>query len=157
GHPHDPVTHSHHNGVWISHHDVNGIDFWGDRGKKLGRIATRQIDEYTDADESASLTALSYWIGPEGESLLEERRRITVEPLANEEFQMTIDLELSAMGSPATFGKTPFGLVGVRMAKTIGVHDGGGRICNSAGGMNEKEVLWKPAKWCDYSGPITST
>src|SRR5436309_1625926 len=22
GHPHDPVTHSHHNSVWISHHDV---------------------------------------------------------------------------------------------------------------------------------------
>lgn len=157
GHPHDPVTHSHHNGVWISHHDLNGIDFWGDRGKNLGRIVTRQIDEYTDADEAASLTALSHWINSAGETLLEDRRRVTVEPLPNDEFLLTIDLELSALTKSTTFGKTPFGLIGVRMAKTIGVHDGGGRIRNSEGGVNEKEILWKTARWCDYSGPITPT
>ena len=56
-----------------------------------------------------------------------------------------------------TFGKTPFGLVGVRMAKTIGTSDGGGVIRNSQDAVNEKEVFWKPAKWCDYSGPITAS
>jgi hypothetical protein len=40
------------------------------------------------------------------------------------------------------------------MAKTIGVHDGGGTIRNSAGGRDEAEVLWKQSKWVDYSGPI---
>ena len=48
------------------------------------------------------------------------------------------------------------------MRKTIGVHDGGGRILNSEGAVNEKGtagdgsngVFWKPAKWCDYSGPV---
>jgi hypothetical protein len=53
-----------------------------------------------------------------------------------------------------TLGKTPFGLVGVRMAKTIGVHDGGGEIRNSAGRSGEKDIFWQPAKWCDYSGPV---
>src|SRR5436305_647127 len=33
GHPHDPETHSHHNSVWISHRDINGFNFWEDRGK----------------------------------------------------------------------------------------------------------------------------
>jgi hypothetical protein len=42
------------------------------------------------------------------------------------------------------------------MAKTIGVRDGGGIIRNSEGGVNEKLVLWKPARWVDYSGPITA-
>ncbi|UCG55789.1 MAG: PmoA family protein, partial [Phycisphaerales bacterium] len=41
------------------------------------------------------------------------------------------------------------------MAKTIGVNDGGGTIRNSQGAVNEKEVLWKRAKWVDYSGAIT--
>jgi len=41
------------------------------------------------------------------------------------------------------------------MAKTIGVHDGGGMIRNSEGGVNEAGVFWKPARWVDYSGPIT--
>lgn len=30
GHPHDPVSHSHHNSVWISHALVNGRTFWAD-------------------------------------------------------------------------------------------------------------------------------
>ena len=37
---------------------------------------------------------------------------------------------------------------------TIGVHDGGGRIRNSEGGVNEKEVFWKRARWVDYCGAI---
>src|SRR4051794_24318845 len=28
GHPHDPVTHSHHNSVWIAHQNVDGANFW---------------------------------------------------------------------------------------------------------------------------------
>ena len=39
-------------------------------------------------------------------------------------------------------------------AKTIGVNDGGGEIRNSEGGINETNVLWKRARWVDYSGPI---
>ena len=42
----------------------------------------------------------------------------------------------------------------VRMAKTIGVIDGGGRILNSEGQLNEKEVFRKPARWVDYSGAV---
>jgi hypothetical protein len=41
------------------------------------------------------------------------------------------------------------------MARTIGVNDGGGTIRNSLGGVNEKEVFWKAARWVDYAGPIT--
>jgi hypothetical protein len=47
-------------------------------------------------------------------------------------------------------------MLGVRMAKTIGVNDGGGRIRSSEGAVNEKEVLWKRARWVDYSGAITN-
>ena len=70
------------------------------------------------------------------------------------EWLLLIDLQLEAASGAVTFGKTPFGLVGVRMAKTIGVHDGGGTIRNSEGGVDEQQVLWKRAKWVDYSGPI---
>jgi hypothetical protein len=36
------------------------------------------------------------------------------------------------------------------------VHDGGGRILNSEGQVNEEEIFRKPARWCDYSGRITN-
>jgi hypothetical protein len=43
------------------------------------------------------------------------------------------------------------------MAKTIGVNDGGGTIRNSEGGIDEAGCFRKPARWVDYSGPITRT
>jgi hypothetical protein len=154
GHPHDPVPHSHHKSVWVSHHDVGGVDFWGDNGK--GRIVHQRVQKLTDADDEASVTTAAAWVD-EGakKTLLLERRRVAVRPLDNGEWLLVLDLHLQAAKEPVMLGKTPFGLVGVRMAKTIGVNDGGGTIRNSAGQVDEKGVFWKPAKWVDYSGPIT--
>ena len=100
---------------------------------------------------------------PKGERLLTERRRIEVRPLPAGETLVLIDLELSPDKQSVLFEKTPFGIVAVRMRKTIGVHDGGGTIRNSAGGVNEKGldgaegVFWKPARWCDYSGLVAQS
>jgi hypothetical protein len=150
GHPHDPVSHSHHNSVWISHNDVGGIDFWGD-GKKSGQIVHQKIEKFTDGDEEASVTSLNHWNA--GRTLLHERRKLTVQPLGRGEWSLVLDLQFEAK-EEITLGKTAFGMIGVRMAKSIGVNDGGGTIRNSAGQVNEKAVFWKPAKWVDYSGPI---
>lgn len=166
GHPHDPISHSHHNSVWISHHIVNGVNFWGDAGPKLGRITTKHVEQLGDADDGAWLIALHHWINEETkETILVERRRVEVRPLSGEEYLVVLDLELTADKNPAVMEKTPFGLVAVRMRKSIGVHDGGGRILNSEGAVNEKGiagdnvngVFWKPARWCDYAGPVTAT
>lgn len=155
GHPHDPVGHRHHNSVWISHHDVNGVSFWGDYGK--GRIVVQRAEQFEDSDQEAAVLTVAQWRAGEV-ALLNERRRTALHLLPNDEWLLLIDLQLEPAGTnDVTFGKTPFGLVGVRMAKTIGVHDGGGTIRNSEGGVNEKGVLWKPVRWVDYSGPITAT
>ncbi len=154
GHPHDPESHSHHNSVWISHHDVNGTNFWSDGGK--GKIRHKRIVEFEDADERAYLVAENEWINNDGKVLLLETRRVTVLPLTNNEWLLTIDMEFKAKSGTVTLGKTPFGMIGVRMAKTIGVNDGGGKIRNSEGAVNEKEVFWKKARWVDYSGAITN-
>ncbi len=153
GHPHDPVTHSHHNSVWISHHDVGGLSSWEDAGKL--RIVHQTIEDLTDGDASCTAVVLNHWVTESGEIRLLERRRLTVLTLPKDEWLLRIDLQLSARSQPVTLGKTPFGLIGVRMAKTIGVNDGGGTIRNSGGAINEKGVFWKPARWVDYSGPIT--
>lgn len=153
GHPHDPESHSHHNSIWISHNDVNGISFWDDRAK--GRIVHRRILRFDDGPDAAAILTESAWIASNN-VLLVEHRLTRTEMLTNKEWLLTIDLELQPAGRDVTFGKTPFGLIGVRMAKTIGVNDGGGRILNSEGAINEPAVLWKKARWVDYSGPITA-
>jgi hypothetical protein len=157
GHPRDPESHSHHNSFWVSHHSVNGVSFWDDHSK--GKIIHRRIEKLEDegGDVAAVVTANDWVNEADGKVLLRERRRTEVRLLDGGEWVLLIDLRLEAPdGQPVTLGKTPFGVVGVRMAKTIGVNDGGGQIRNSEGGVDEKDVLWKRAKWVDYSGPITT-
>jgi hypothetical protein len=150
GHPHDPVSHSHHNSIWISHASVDGTSFWDDRG---GQILHQRVEKFVDSDEAASALVVNSWV-TSNKVILTERRLITVHALPRKEWLLVIDMHLEPKSESVTFGKTPFGLVGVRMAKTIGVHDGGGEIRNSEGGINETNVLWKRARWVDYSGPI---
>ena len=154
GHPRDPESHSHHNSIWISHHDVNGVSFWDDRAK--GRIVHRRVLRFDDGHDSASVLTENAW-AVSNQVLLVERRLTRAQLLENKEWLLTIELELQPASREVTFGKTPFGLIGVRMAKTIGVNDGGGRILNSEGALNEAGVFWKKARWVDYSGRITST
>lgn len=153
GHPRDPVGHSHHNSLWLAHHDVNGVSFWGDGGP--AQIRCVRVEQFEDSDETASATVVNSWSAT-NRVFLWERRRMTVQTLASNEWLLILDVRFDAEKQPVTLGKTPFGLAAVRMAKTIGVHDGGGTIRNSEGGVNESGVFWKRARWVDYSGAITS-
>jgi hypothetical protein len=81
---------------------------------------------------------------------------MTVQSMANGEWLLVLDVRFDAAKESVTLGKTPFGLAAVRMARSIGVHDGGGMIRNSEGAVNETNVFWKRAKWVDYSGAIVS-
>lgn len=165
GHPHDPAGHSHHNSVWISHNDVDGVTFWADGDRTDGgRIVTRRIEGFFDGDDAAGLTAAIEWRArSDGRTILSETRTITIRSVpghaasgaGHADWMLVVDLAFSPAGrDPVTFGETPFGPIGVRMAKTIGVHDGGGRILNSEGAVNEEAVFRRPARWVDYSGPI---
>lgn len=152
GHPHDPVGHSHHNSIWISHQNADGMNFWEDRGR--ARIVHRRVEAIEDGPDEAAVVCLNAWVGTNGVDVLQERRRTCVQALPDGEWMLVIDLQFVAAGADVTFGQTPFGLVGVRMAKSIGVRDGGGAILNSEGGVNEAGTFRKPARWIDYSGPI---
>jgi hypothetical protein len=159
GHPRDANGHSHHNSLWVSHHDVNGVGFWNDAKSSEGRILHQRVLRYEDADDEALIDVQNQWVdgAGQGRTLLEERRTMRFQPQSGGQWLLLLDITLAAPKQPVTLGKTNFGLVGVRMAKTIGVHDGGGMIRNSEGAVNERQVHEKPARWADYSGPITPT
>ena len=152
GHPHDPVSHSHHNSVWFSHHDVGGTDFWADNG---GTIEVVHISRLEDGADRGALEVKILWRDKAGSVLLTEWRRVELVVLGAALWRIDLETELAVAGTPVTFGQTPFGLLGVRMAKSIGVADGGGRILNSEGGVDEAGCFRKPARWVDYSGPVT--
>ncbi|MCX7819000.1 MAG: PmoA family protein [Kiritimatiellae bacterium] len=153
GHPHDPESHGHHNSVWISHQSVEGVNFWEDRPGPA-RIAHRRIERLTDGAEEAAVLCQNEWLGTNGAPILLERRRIAVRAMPNREWLLLLDVELRAVAGEVELGATPFGILGVRVAKTLGVKDGGGTIRNSEGGVNEAGVFRRPAKWVDYTGPV---
>ncbi|HSW00464.1 MAG TPA: PmoA family protein [Sedimentisphaerales bacterium] len=114
------------------------VDFWSDR--RLGTVRHKRIVKYEDQGETSYLVAENEWVDKDGKVLLSETRKVSVVLLDGKERMLIIDSTFTAAGKPVTLGKTPFGLLGARMAKTLGV--------------NEKEILWKQARWVDYSGPI---
>ena len=84
GHPHDPEGHSHHNSVWTSHVDVDGVDFWSD--KRFGVVRHKHIVSYEDQGEKSSITAENEWVDKDGRILLNETRRISVTLLEDGRF-----------------------------------------------------------------------
>lgn len=159
GHPHDPVSHSHHNSVWLSHALVNGRDFWSDSGDRITDSVVTRMD---DGDASAVADLRCRWLASDGSEMLREFRSITVRPDSGEvqgsqpEWLLVIDSRLEATAATVNLGDTPFGLIGVRMRRSIGVTDGGGTIRNSEGGVDEEGCFRKPARWVDYSGPVSN-
>lgn len=161
GHPHDPLTHSHHNSVWISHADVDGVNFWADYGKDLGRIVNVEISRegYEESDEYAAMRMVNHWQREsDGSLVMTEIRRTEVRPLKGAaSWLMIVDMEFAPdKGKTVTIRPSAFGMMGVRMARSIGVIDGGGRILNSESQINEKAMFRLPARWCDYSGRINN-
>ena len=153
GHPRDPHSHRHHLSLWIGHQDVGGCNFW-ELSPTAGTIVPERIVKLEDGDRAA-LTIRALWQDAQKKTLLNDERTWAFIPRSEApgEFFLDLDLTLRPAGDAVTLGKTHFGLLAVRVAKTMGVNDGGGRITNSVGQVNEKEVLWQRARWCDYSGP----
>lgn len=164
GHPHDPVGHRHHYSVWLAHHNVNGLDFWSDNeDNKQDHIACIELG---DGLQTARLVCEIVWTSGVERPLLNERREMAVTypeafpvpgsaSLQNAYWVLDITSQLKPATEPVTLDVTPFGLLGVRVAKSIGVRDGGGRIQNSNGQVNEREAFAQPARWCDYSGWVS--
>ncbi len=153
GHPRDPETHSHHNSVWFSHQFVGGVNFWEDRGGKIEHLRVLKLE---DGESLAYVETENAWLNKDGQPVITDRRRLGARVLGNREWLLLLDIELRAKDTDVELGQTAFGPIGVRMAKTIGVNDGGGKIRNSEGGVNEEGCFRKPARWMDYSGPITT-
>lgn len=152
GHPHDPVGHRHHYSVWCAHYKVNGHDFWADT-PRCGRQIHQFVQQLEDGVDRASIVAQIHWVTEGAELLLDEHRRIAARALEGGEYLIDCDSELKAV-SPVELDKTNFAWLAVRVAKTMGVNDGGGTLTNAEGAVNEKAIFWQRASWCDYSGRV---
>lgn len=155
GHPGAP-NHDHHQSVWFAHADVGGVNFWANHGE--GRIRQVQWYAYEDGEDRCAMAVRLQWdrLGATPATLMYQDLVVILRPLSIAGEYL---LELQSTFTPETdeleLGQTPFGLLAVRVAKSVSVHFGGGALRSSEGAESETEGFGQYARYWDYSGPVT--
>lgn len=157
GHPGAP-DHDHHQSIWFSHMNVTGLDFW--LNGKGPFVRQREWLAYIDSDDEAIMAVRLDWFdGHNPAPLLEQELIVSVRPhdaAENEdpnqlpvgETLVEVETKLTPVSEQLELGKTNFGLMAVRVAKSISAVFGDGRLSSSEGLENEKTSLVKrPAGW----------
>ena len=152
GHP-DPLGHEHHKSVWFGHQNVAGINFWEERPSTDIQIRHRRVRLYHDGHAWGGLVAeLNWWA--QGRSILLQELTIVVEPAHDGGFALDLQSRFeSPDGNPVELGRTDFGFLGVRVAKTMSEEFGGGQLTDADGARGEAAIFGKPCRWVDYAGP----
>jgi hypothetical protein len=153
--PGETTDHVHHRSFWVAFGIVNGVNLWAEEPGS-GRTVHRAFEAIESGPVFGRIRSLNDWVGPDGRRLMEDVRELRVYDVGP--FLRMLDFEITfrATDGPVTLGDTKEGLFAFRVASTMDVKpDGtGGKIENSAGGVNESQTWGQRAAWCDYSGPV---
>ncbi len=159
--PGEPKDHPHHRGLWFTHGEVNGLDFWAPetgKGEKKGRVVLNKVVSVKSGKKSGSMTLLFDWKAPDGKTLLTETRTMTIH--SDPKLRMVdLDIELKAGSEKVVFGDTKEGTFAIRLAPALNEptwkrHPGNGKMISAEGGEGEKQVWGKRSPWVDYSGTL---
>lgn len=152
GHPGAP-DHDHHQSVWFAHHQVLGIDFWGNTSG--ARIRQSQWFAYEDSDEFCRMAVELLWLdGHDPAPLLKQELVCEVAPTGGaREYTIELQSRFVPMSEVLEFGKTNFGFLAVRVARSVAASFGGGILQSSTGTRTEPQLFEQEAKWMSYSGP----
>jgi hypothetical protein len=152
GHPGAP-NHDHHQSIWFAHQDVSGTTFWANQ--KNGVIRQKEWLCYDDGDEQALMAVRLSWQGGDPVRELMEQTLVAVNrPAADGGQMLELQSTFAAMKEPVVLGKTNFGFLAVRVAKSVSAFFGGGVLTDSEGRTGEEAIFGQRAMWMDYSGPI---
>lgn len=146
--------HPHHRGLWFTHGDVNGFDFWGENAKaKQGRVRLKKVGPLKSGNKEGSIAAVFEWLDPQGNALLTESRKMTFRA-AGVLRMIDFDATLTAV-QRAKFGDTKEGTFAIRLAEPLKEGKGGtGHMVNAEGAEGEKNVWGKRSPWVDYAGQL---
>jgi hypothetical protein len=153
GHP-GAANHDHHRSIWLAHNDVSGVDFWSDQTE--GRIRQESWYAYQDGEDEAVMAVATHWYDGQGRQLMQQDVIAALMPLARGEhtLELQITMRPPAGAESVQLGKTNFGLLAVRVAKTVSVYFGGGQLTSSNRQQGAAALFGKTARWMDYSGPV---
>lgn len=145
--------HIHHRSLWLTHGEVNGVDFWLEDEKKAGRIVHEEVVASGVSEDGAKLVTTANWVTPDGQTLLHEKRTMIVSGPA-ESRGIEFRFELTATDKDVHFGDTKEGSFAIRVPDSMAVDQKqGGTILNEHG-EKDGETWGKRARWVAYTGPV---
>lgn len=151
--PTEEDDHDHHRALWLTHGEVNDIDFWIDEkgcGKIVQTSGSATVDEQTGA---AVISTRNDWNSPDGKRVLSDSRRFAFH-VDGDAHVVDCDFVLHATDGPVHFGDTKEGSFGIRVPGTMKVDSKlGGKITNDKG-EHDGNAWGKRSAWVDYSGPV---
>jgi hypothetical protein len=148
--------HPHHRGLWFTHGDLNGFDFWANEASspnqgKLGKVVTKKIGPVNSGGEKGSIKAVFEWQDPQGKPLLREDRTMV---FYSDPKVRTIDFDVTFTAlDQVKFGDTKEGFFAIRLAEPL-KEQKGGHMVSAGGKTGEKEVWGKRSPWVDYYGQL---
>lgn len=153
GHPGAP-DHDHHRSVWFAHNDLYGHDFWS--AQSTCRIEQKEWYALEDGQTEARFCARLDWLDGHNPHPLVQQE-LTVEISSGTQpysYRIEIQSEFHADAEGIEFRKNNFGILGIRMAKSISTHFGDGVILGKNGKQGEPATFGEPNRWIDYSGTV---
>lgn len=141
-----------HPGIWMAFGDISQHDYW----RLKAKVTHGEFVELPRSDSGGgSFAVRNRYQSTDGSKVVCEeicRYHILVRPHG---YLLVWDSTFSSEDGFYFGDQEEMGL-GVRVATPLAVVNGG-RIVDSEGRVNGKEVWGKQAKWCDYSGEIDGT
>jgi len=147
----DRHDHPHHNSLWFTHGDVNGVDFWAN-GK--GKVVHDAFVEVSSGAKTGVIKAKNKWVAEDGKVVCTDTRTHRFYSAGDGQI-MDFEVTVHASHGKLTFGDTKEGSMAIRLASSMRLEGkvGKGHIINSAG--DKDGSTWgKRAAWCDYYGPV---
>jgi hypothetical protein len=123
--PGEPTDHPHQVGLWLTHEDVNGLDFWNNstaiptaQAPKMGTIVHGAIRGVHTSAGEGTLDVTENWVNYEGKSLVREDTRFVFRAAPG---GRSIDrlTTLTALGDTVRFNDQKDGLLGMRVTRGL--------------------------------------
>lgn len=162
----EPRDHPHHESLWFTHGNVNGLDFWAHKTPAKQAANTPAMKppriEHVKLTATGGPTAVieseNRWCKPDGSVVCTDVRRLV---FGGDDAARTIDhtITIRADHGPVIFGDTKEGSLAIRVhpalqpKDTNGSRGATGLIIDSEGRRNA-DVWGKAARWVDYSGVV---
>ncbi len=124
---------------------VNGIDYWSERGW----IIYFSLNTPNSTQGPAHVQVYNAWLDHRKERVLTESTKVGIYPSR----LLTYDATLTAEKTPVTFEDTKDGLFGLRLVDSLS-EAAGGTVVSSDGHQGTSECWGKSFDWVDYSGTV---